>query len=165
MEVLRWPTEALLATAPPDWQVLQLYSLGGLASRLYSDPGAALWEPWHLKKRLYNTGAYVINRAGMRQVRCGHKNTDIGSGGQGGTCSVRWEPLPLYNPSLNPNLCTPDTHTDDVAHVVTCDATDAMESAHVHTDAAMPSLGRFTQCLRTVHRLCVRVLWSGRSSL
>ena len=70
MEILRWPTAALLATAPRNWQVLQMYSLGTLASHLYSHPEAALWERWHTSKHLFNTGAYIINRAGMQQVRC-----------------------------------------------------------------------------------------------
>lgn len=78
MEVLRWPTAGLLASAPPDWQVLQLYSLGALASHLYAHPHAALWEPWLLSKHLYNTGAYIINRGGMRQVRCAHEASCLG---------------------------------------------------------------------------------------
>ena len=68
MELLRWPTNELLAMAPEDWQVLQLYSLGPRASHLYTLDDAPLWDAWNLSKHLFNTGAYVINRSGMRQV-------------------------------------------------------------------------------------------------
>ena len=70
MEILRWPTAALLATAPVDWQILQLYSLGPRATHLYSlERAVPLWERWTLHSHLFNTGAYIINRSGMRQVR------------------------------------------------------------------------------------------------
>lgn len=68
MEILRMPTDGLIAVAPPDWQILQLYSLGGLASHLYTASPVHLWEPWTLQKHLFNTGAYLINREGMQQV-------------------------------------------------------------------------------------------------
>lgn len=69
MEILRMPTDGLIAVAPPDWQILQLYSLGGLASHLYTASPVHLWEPWTLQKHLFNTGAYLINREGMQQVQ------------------------------------------------------------------------------------------------
>ena len=66
MEVLRMPTRSLLGSAPGNWGALQLYMLGHAADELYSAPPAAwvLWRPG-----IFNTGAYLINRAGMRRVR------------------------------------------------------------------------------------------------
>ena len=68
MEVLRWPTQGLLASAPRDWEVLMLYSLGGLANDLYQADNVSLWFPWAVQEKLFNTGAYLINRAGMKKV-------------------------------------------------------------------------------------------------
>ena len=69
MQVLRWPTEGTLHFAPPDWEVLQLYMLGKAAQQLYADP-PSLWVPW--RPGIFNTGAYLISRTGMRKVRCAY---------------------------------------------------------------------------------------------
>lgn len=65
MQVLRWPDQGLIRSAPPGWEVLQLYMLGKAAQSLYMDP-PALWVPW--RPGIFNTGAYIVNRAGMRKV-------------------------------------------------------------------------------------------------
>ena len=67
MEVLRWPTWRLLESAPRNWEILMLYSLGGHADELYKAEHASLFVPWIIG--LWNTGSYVINRAGMKKVR------------------------------------------------------------------------------------------------
>ena len=68
MEILRWPTTGLLDSAPADWEVLMLYSLGGQANDLYRSENASLWHAWTFEDKLFNTGAYLINRKGMKQV-------------------------------------------------------------------------------------------------
>ena len=35
MHVLRWPHSGLIATAPPDWDILLLYMMGPQAEKLY----------------------------------------------------------------------------------------------------------------------------------
>jgi len=35
MDILRWPSASLLFTAPPDWEVLQLYMMGPHADAIY----------------------------------------------------------------------------------------------------------------------------------
>ena len=67
MEVLRMPTRGVLGSAPEGWGALQLYMLGRIADELYNSPPAA-WVPW--RPGLFNTGAYLINAAGMRRVSC-----------------------------------------------------------------------------------------------
>ena len=69
MEILRWPTTGLLDSAPSDWEVLMLYSLGGQANELYQSENATLWHTWKFEDKLFNTGAYLINRQGMKKVR------------------------------------------------------------------------------------------------
>ena len=67
MIVLRWPKwAALTATAPPGWQVLQLFALGASANAIYSDKSAPLWSP--RLPETWSAGAYLINRSGMEAV-------------------------------------------------------------------------------------------------
>ncbi|KAK9823035.1 hypothetical protein WJX81_001700 [Elliptochloris bilobata] len=62
----RWPTPALLNSAPSDWDALLLYMLGDeVADRLYSDP-PGLWVPW--QPRIWSAGAYFIRRSAMRRL-------------------------------------------------------------------------------------------------
>ena len=68
MEVLRWPTQGLVQSAPADWEILMLYSLGGQANILYKADNVSLWYPWAMQEKLFNTGAYVISRAGMKKA-------------------------------------------------------------------------------------------------
>ena len=68
MEVLRWPTQALLKSAPARWEILMLYSIGDRANDLYRSENTSLWVPWSFGRKLWNTGAYLINRAGMERV-------------------------------------------------------------------------------------------------
>ena len=69
MEVLRWPTQGLVKPAPDGWEILMLYSLGGQANDLYRSDNASLWFPWGIDEKLFNTGAYIVNRAGMKKAR------------------------------------------------------------------------------------------------
>ena len=66
MEILRWPSRAVLGDPPPGWGALQLYMLGNSANQLYRSPPGR-WVPW--APGLFNTGAYIINRTGMQRVR------------------------------------------------------------------------------------------------
>ena len=62
----RWPLiEKLAASAPSDWQVLQLHIVNVqlLASFCASFSIYAAWEPHH-----WSTAAYLIRRSGMRAV-------------------------------------------------------------------------------------------------
>lgn len=65
MVVLRVPSPSLISQAPASWGILQLYMLGMDADALYTSPSAA-WVPW--QPGIFNTGAYLINRRGMREV-------------------------------------------------------------------------------------------------
>lgn len=35
MKVMRWPSQGLLYTAPPDWEILLLYMMGAQADAIY----------------------------------------------------------------------------------------------------------------------------------
>ena len=70
MDIIQWPSTELLASAPLGWEILQLYSLGSTADQLYLQSDPPLWVTWNMEKELFNTGAYLINKAGMQQVRC-----------------------------------------------------------------------------------------------
>lgn len=65
MTFMQWPTQRLLFTAPPGWEVLQLYSMGPKLQAEYSQP-SALWLQWTFD--FWSAGAYIINRNGMRKV-------------------------------------------------------------------------------------------------
>ena len=65
MAFLQWPSQRLVFSAPPGWEVLQLYSMGPKLQQQYAQP-SALWLPWTYDA--WSTGAYLINRRGMQRV-------------------------------------------------------------------------------------------------
>lgn len=48
--------------------MLSVCSLGGQANDLYQSDNASLWYTWTIEDKLFNTGAYLINRSGMKKV-------------------------------------------------------------------------------------------------
>ena len=99
IEVLRWPSRAVLEDAPPGWGALQLYMLGNAANKLYSSPPGR-WVPW--APGLFNTGAYIINRTGMQRV---------GAPLELGTALTSLQAGPVWQ-SLGPPTYAPQTPGD-----------------------------------------------------
>ena len=50
----------------PAWDILQLLCFGDIAINMMLDPQAPVWVPW--RSGIWSTGAYIINRAGMKKV-------------------------------------------------------------------------------------------------
>ena len=66
MAFLQWPSQRLMYSAPPGWEVLQLYSLSPTLQPLLDQP-PALWLAW--SREFWSASAYIINRAGMHKVQ------------------------------------------------------------------------------------------------
>lgn len=65
MKILRLPTPKLIKSAPQDWEILQLSTLGPWANKLLQNP-PAYFVPWRITH--FNTGAYLINKSGMLKI-------------------------------------------------------------------------------------------------
>lgn len=65
MQILRLPTLKLIKSAPRDWEILQLSTIGPWADKLIQNP-PAYFVPWRITH--FNTGAYLINKTGMSKI-------------------------------------------------------------------------------------------------
>ena len=66
IEIMQWPSNRLLYSAPLDWQILQLYSIEWLPAHSAYEFPTKLWVHWG--SGYGSTGAYIITRRGMRMV-------------------------------------------------------------------------------------------------
>lgn len=70
VRIIRWPAspsawKVISKSAPDDWRLLQMVSLGDIAMQLMSG-SSDIWVPW--ESGLWCTGAYFINREGMQEI-------------------------------------------------------------------------------------------------
>ena len=119
MYLLQWPSSSITFIAPPGWQVLQLYSLGPLLQGFYKNPHQ-LWRPWTSES--WGNGAYLLNRAGMKQVRC--QPSLLRSGCPYAPLPFQWLPVQLLEMYAPTSLSEKHVRSFHVPPTPPCDAED-----------------------------------------